>query len=110
MRANDRASEVDQLPALVGQRDRFGLPIEEDDSQLRLDLLDLAAQRRLGNAELGRRAPEVTVLVDRENILELGDRRHGRPGRLPGNRPSNLARARRRWRACPMGSRALPWG
>ena len=56
--------------------DRPGLPVEEDHPELGLHLLHLAAQGRLGHAQLRGSPAEVPVLVHGQDVLQLGDGGH----------------------------------
>ncbi len=62
---------LEQQPAGIGQRQRPACPIEQRDTDLILELLDLPAERRLGDVQLLGRAGEIALPRNGDEIAEL---------------------------------------
>ena len=60
----------EQFPGL-GQLDGSSRPVQERSAQLAFQMLDLLRERRLGDAEALRGAPEVPLLGDGDEVAEV---------------------------------------
>ena len=60
-----------QQPAGIGQAHRPGAAFDQGDAQFLLQLLDLAAQRRLGDVEPLRRAREVLLVRHGDEVAQV---------------------------------------
>jgi hypothetical protein len=67
----DPARVVDELEAGGRQLHAFGAAHQQCQPQLVLEPADLLRQRRLGDVDVLRRAPEMAVADDRGEVLEL---------------------------------------
>ena len=67
----DRPRPFGDLEADAGRRDRTAGPVEQDDAETLLELLDRRAERRLADEAGLRRVTEMAALGERDQELEL---------------------------------------
>jgi hypothetical protein len=67
----DAARDRQQRGTGRGERDRAAGAVEQRGADVALQAVDLLAQRGLGDAEVGRRACEVTLIGDGDEVQEL---------------------------------------
>lgn len=70
---NDVRCRPDERLSGAGQLDAAGTPVEQTGSQLPFQLLDAAADRRLGHVQLLRRAAKVQLFCHRQEGADLLD-------------------------------------